>query len=334
LTEATAEKIIETPNGGLAPVAPKELATTNSSLTEGINTMPTPQVGPQTGVITSNDSSNIVTDNSTVETKKRDNNSLLGLNDKISELNKKLATTEGDLDKLKTQKNDLPIEDLDRVNKVKEDNKIIANLKQEITKLKEDAKLDPIDSSNMPSNNNESRTSESDVNSLKRISDDSNNDAQYIAKNIRDQSSENAVNTNDTYRSGATNLAANQNEASKGASEKNLGLTLTKLNVSTSDLLNTPINPEDSEILSLIENADGRAVIIREDGILKQAFLKKDPTGKSYIQKIAVNISKAEEKKLLEEAVNAKKSSKELGRDPARLYQLNSLINESVQRNK
>ncbi len=98
-------------------------------------------------------------------------------------------------------------------------------------------------------------------------------------------------------------------------------------------------NPKEGEILNLLEQSKGLPFLIRENGFLVKVSAELDAFGKPQLTSNGklrfkkIRLSKEQQETVVKEALNIQKAMKEVERDPTRLYNLRSLLNESVQRN-
>lgn len=129
------------------------------------------------------------------------------------------------------------------------------------------------------------------------------------------------------------------NAASKGAADKAAaaaGIILSKSGEVVQDTSSILENPKETEIANLLEVTNGQPFLIRENGILMKVTLALDIDGKPQKDKGRILfkkevLSKAQQETIVKEA-NIQKSMKEVDRDPTRLFNLKSLLKETVKR--
>lgn len=163
---------------------------------------------------------------------------------------------------------------------------------------------------------------------------------------IRHQQTAASINTETSQITSSTaSLAkasgpANASSAvSKGSSDKNnFGILLSKTGEALIDPSSIVDNPQEADILNLLERSHGQPFLIKENGTLVKVAPLFDDSGKPQISKDGkplfkkVRLSKDQQAAIAKET-DIIKSSKEIGPSPIRLFNLKSLIDVSVQRN-
>lgn len=129
------------------------------------------------------------------------------------------------------------------------------------------------------------------------------------------------------------------NAGAKGAGDKvaaAAGIILSKSGEVMQDTSSILENPKETEIANLLEVTNGQPFLIRENGILMKVTMALDTDGKPKKDKGRIRfkkevLSKAQQETIVKEA-NIQKSMKEVDRDPTRLFNLKSLLKETVKR--
>lgn len=135
---------------------------------------------------------------------------------------------------------------------------------------------------------------------------------------------------------GPSNVA---NAVSKNGNDRSsFGIILSKNGETMIDPSSIIDNPKEGDIINLLEKGHGEPFLIKENGTLVKIAPLLDELGKPKISKDGkplfkkVRLSKEQQTAIAKEA-NIIKSSKEVGPSPVRLFNLKSLIDETVQRN-
>lgn len=138
-------------------------------------------------------------------------------------------------------------------------------------------------------------------------------------------------------RLAAASTAGGASTASKAGAEKSRsGIILTQSGEVMQDPSKILDNPQETEIVGLLEVTNGQPFLIRENGILMKVTMELDSSGKPQIANgkprfKKIRLSKSQEATIVKEA-NLQKSMKEVERDPTRLFNLKSLIKGAVKR--
>lgn len=170
------------------------------------------------------------------------------------------------------------------------------------------------------------------------------NDSTVAAASIVASNSQPAVFDNPQVDRAATRGPASAgfsgaNSGAKGVGDKvaaAAGIILSKSGEVMQDTASILDNPKETEIAKLLEVTNGQPFLIRENGVLMKVTLALDTDGKPQKDKGRIRfkkeaLSKAQQETIVKEA-NIQKSMKEIDRDPTRLFNLKSLLKETVKR--
>ena len=166
---------------------------------------------------------------------------------------------------------------------------------------------------------------------------DYQNNPNRSGSNFNSNSSQDVNNSSTSNLNGSRGIATNGTNGAIKNNTVNSGIVLTKSGEVLIDPTKILDNPQEGDIVNIIEQTKGQPFLIRENGVLMSVAVILDSTGnpqmangKPVYKKI--RLSKDQEKSVTKE-VNLQKSLKEVGPDHVRLFNLKNLIDQSVQRN-
>lgn len=174
-----------------------------------------------------------------------------------------------------------------------------------------------------------SKASTSDV----EVADSKSAGSASVANNSQSvEQSSNSAASRSVASTGPSGLSSNKTGAEKSFS----GLVLSKTGEVLQDPASIVDNPKEGEIASMLEVTNGQPFLIRENGVLMKVLVELDSNGKPQLTKGKIRYKKErlskEQQQVIVKDTNIQKSLKEVDRDPARLFNLKSLIKKSVKR--